>query len=113
MSAPTLSRPLFRALNRVVVPAVKAGLAAPLPIGLGLVVLQTTGRVSGQPREVPLVAARLGDRVRVSTVRSRSQWTRNVEADGDVTVWLGGCKRDATGSVDPGPLTVVTLDLAE
>ena len=94
------------------VPVVKAGVFSPLPIGLGLVVLETTGRKSGLPREVPLVALRLGDRVNVSTVRSGSLWAKNIEADENVSVWVGGTKRSATGAVDEGPLTVAELTLA-
>lgn len=106
----------FRALNQVVTPAVKAGVGTPLPIGTGLVILETTGRVSGQPRQVPLVANRLGNTVRISTVRSGSQWVKNVEANPEVMVWIGGAKRSATatiavGEASPGPLTVVSLRL--
>lgn len=101
----------FRTLNRVVLPVVKAGLGSPLPIGLGIAVLETTGRVSGQPRQVPLVAARFGDRVKVSTVRPSSQWVKNIEADGQVAVWLNGRKRTASGTIDEGPFTVASLDL--
>ncbi len=102
----------FAALNRVVVPAVKTGLFSPLPVGAGIVVLETTGRKSGLKREVPLVAVRIGDRVNVSTVRSRSLWTKNIEADENVSVWVGGRKREATAEVNPGPLTVAELSLS-
>lgn len=101
----------FRALNRVVVPAVKAGLGSPLPIGAGLVVLETTGRSSGLPRQVPLVAARFGSNVAVSTVRSNSQWVKNLQADPSVSVWVGGKKRDGAAKVDAGSLNVASLDL--
>lgn len=101
----------FAALNRVVKPVVKAGLFSPLPIGAGLVVLETTGRKTGRKREVPLVAFRVGDRVNVSTVRSRSLWAKNIEADENVSVWVGGRKREAAGVVNEGPLTVAELSL--
>ena len=94
----------FRALNSVVLPAVKSGLASPLPIGAGLVILETTGRVSGQTRQVPLLALRIGNHINVSTVRPSSQWVKNIEADRDVTVWVGGRKHEATAAVGPyGP----------
>ncbi|MGI9604415.1 MAG: nitroreductase/quinone reductase family protein [Acidimicrobiales bacterium] len=102
----------FRALNKVVVPAVKAGLGSPLPAGLGIVVLETTGRVSGEPRQVPLLATRLGRWVNVSTVRRPSQWVKNLEAQPEVSVWVGGRKRDATGTADTGLLTTANLRLS-
>ncbi|HUW01685.1 MAG TPA: nitroreductase/quinone reductase family protein [Acidimicrobiales bacterium] len=107
----TVTRKGFGALNRVAVPAVKAGLGSPLPIGLGLVVLETTGRVSGEPRQVPLVATRWGQSINVSTVRNKSQWVKNLQAQPDASVWVGGRKRDATSTVETGPLNRVSLAL--
>lgn len=109
-STTDLTRTLFRTLNRFVGPAVRAGLGSPLPVGLGAVVLESTGRISGEPREVPLIGLRVGDRVVVSTVRSRSQWVRNLEADDRAAVWFCGERHPATATVQRGPLNVVTLD---
>lgn len=89
----------FRALNSVVKPAVRAGLANPLPVGVGAVLVQTTGRKSGLPRQVPLVSVRLRDTVYVSTVRPDSQWMANLEANPDARVWLYGSERDVTATV--------------
>ena len=104
-----LSQKFFRHLNRYVKPAVKAGLGSPPPIGLGAVVLESTGRVSGKPREVPLLGLRFGDRVVVSTVRSNAQWVKNLEADDSAAVWFCGRKRSATATVRRGPLHLVEL----
>jgi deazaflavin-dependent oxidoreductase (nitroreductase family) len=107
------TRDLFRSMNRFVKPLVKAGLGSPLPVGLGAVVLQSTGRKSGLPREVPVLGLRVGDRVIVSTVRGSSQWLKNLEADEDAAVWFCGQKHDATASVQRGALNIVTLDKAD
>ncbi|MFT7475175.1 MAG: hypothetical protein ACI81L_002112 [Verrucomicrobiales bacterium] len=108
-----ISKAVFRNVNRVVKPLVKVGLGSPLPIGLGAVVLESTGRVSGEPREVPVLGFRVGNRVLVSTVRSGSQWLKNLEADDQAAVWFCGKRRDATASVRRGPLNIVTLDASD
>lgn len=107
-----LTRRGFATLNAVVRPAVRAGAGNPLPIGAGPIVLETTGRRSGLPRQVPVLATRVGDTLNVSTVRADSQWLRNIEADDQVGVWLGGQRRDATASVDRGPLNTVRIELS-
>ena len=101
----------FRLLNSVVEPAVKAGIANPLPVGSGAILLETTGRKSGKRRSVPLLASRVCGKLAVSTVRSDSQWLKNVEADPEVTVWLQGKPREATARVARGQLNIVMLDL--
>jgi hypothetical protein len=101
----------FRALNQIVLPAVKAGLGSPPPIGAGLVIVETTGRSSGKPRQVPLVAARFGSNVAVSTVRSDSQWVKNLQADPNASMWIGGRKRAGTAVVETGPLNVANFAL--
>ncbi|NNC81833.1 MAG: nitroreductase family deazaflavin-dependent oxidoreductase [Acidimicrobiales bacterium] len=106
-----LTRRGFDTLNRVMVPLVKAGVGTPPPIGLGLVVLETTGRVSGKPRQVPLVATRFGNQVNVSTVRGQSQWVKNLQAQPNGAIWVDGRKREATACVEPGPLNVASLSL--
>lgn len=109
-ATPDRSQALFRTMNRFIRPIVKAGLGSPLPVGLGAVVLESTGRVSGKPREVPVLGLRVGDRVVVSTVRSGSQWVKNLEADEQAAVWFCGGRHEAKASVHRGPLNMVTLN---
>ncbi len=89
-----------------------AGAGNPFPVGGGAIVLEVTGRVSGEPRQVPLLTTRLGDKLMVSTVRSDSQWLRNIKADPNVVVHLCGRRRTATAEVTLGTLNVVAISLA-
>lgn len=90
---------VFNTINAVVVPLVKAGLANPLPIGSGLVVLEVPGRRSGRPRITPLTTVALGRYLVVATVRSRSQWIRNLAASQSAEVWWGGRRRAVRAAV--------------
>ncbi len=107
----SLTRHAFAALNAVIAPLIRSGLGNPLPLGAGPVALETTGRRSGLRRTVPLLAARAGDTLTVSTVRSDSQWLRNIETDERVAVWLFGRRREATATVTRGPLNTVRVEL--
>jgi hypothetical protein len=106
-------RQAFRALNTVVIPLVKRGVLAPLPlpVATGFVVLETTGRVSGKRRDVPLLATRIGPAVVVSTVRSSSHWVANLAAGGPAAVWLDGRRVVAQRRIVRGPLNVAVLRL--
>ena len=106
-----LTKTAFQTLNSLLRPAVESGVGNPWPVGSGAIVLETTGRVSGEPRRVPLLASRFGDKLVVSTVRGDSQWLRNVEAEPSVRVWLGGEPRDAQATVCRGPLNTVDVVL--
>jgi deazaflavin-dependent oxidoreductase (nitroreductase family) len=92
---------LFRAVNVVVEPLVRAGLlGAPVPWWAGPIVVETRGRKTGRVINVPLLAARLGPLLLVSTVRGeRSQWVKNLTARPQVRSWVGGHAREATAFV--------------
>jgi deazaflavin-dependent oxidoreductase (nitroreductase family) len=95
---PTMTRLLepmhgaFIAMNRwVAVPALRAGLG-PLfstPILGSLMVLRTTGRKSGLPRDIPLGYAILDGCVYcIAGFGAETQWFRNIQADPVVEVVL-------------------------
>jgi hypothetical protein len=90
---------LLAPLNEALTPALRQGLASPLPFTGGLVLLEVTGRVSGEVRSVPLVCADYGDVLAVSTVRDSSQWLKNLAAAREAAVWLRGVKRAVTPEV--------------
>ena len=104
-------RQLFNRLNSLVEPTLSTGLGNPLPFGVGAVVVETTGRRSGKQRRVPLLSARFGGQLLVSTVRSNSQWLKNLEAKPSVRVQLYGTDRDAAAAVKRGPLNLALLSL--
>ena len=71
----------LRAANELVEPVARRGWLAPAPVGAGLVVLDTIGRLSGRPRSAPVIAARIGTHLIVGTVRGSSHWMANLAAD--------------------------------
>ncbi len=83
-----------RLLNPVVRTAARLGL--PLPI---VVILETRGRRSGQPRRVPVGKALEGDTLWIVAEHGRrAAYVRNIEADPRVRVrvgrrWRGGTAR--------------------
>jgi deazaflavin-dependent oxidoreductase (nitroreductase family) len=92
---------VFRVLNRyLMVPATRAGLGAWLstPIGGAMVLLRIRGRKSGLIRETPLnyVVAE-GAAWVLAGFGPRTEWYRNLLADGRVEAVLPG--RTATGTV--------------
>jgi F420H(2)-dependent quinone reductase len=102
------------AFNDTVEQLVRAGIGSPLPlpVSAGIVVIETKGRVSGKPRNTPLLAQRIGNTLMVSTVRTASQWVRNLEADDAPTVVLNGKSRPVKVSVKRiGDWTLVRMDL--
>ncbi len=106
-----LTRTAFRTLNSVVRPALELGVGNPPALGVGAVVVETTGRTTGHARRVPLLSARFGDRLIVSTVRPDSHWFANLEAHPSAAVELAGQWRHARAQLRPGPLNVAVLDL--
>ena len=90
----SLETELFRVLNRLVEPRLRAGCAAPRLAPGGLVVVEIRGRTTGRRIRVPLAATRIQGYVVVSTFRGRrSQWVRNLLASPEVRVWSDGRAR--------------------
>jgi deazaflavin-dependent oxidoreductase (nitroreductase family) len=86
-----------RLLNPVVKAASRAGL--PLP---GLVILETTGRKSGEPRRTPVGKAIVGDTLWVIAEHGRkAAYVRNIEAKPRVRVRVGRAWRTGTAHVLP------------
>jgi deazaflavin-dependent oxidoreductase (nitroreductase family) len=81
-----------RLLNPIVRAAARRGVALP-----GYVLLETTGRRSGQPRQVPVGKALQGDTLWVIAEHGlRAAYVKNIQADSSVRVRIG--RRWRTGS---------------
>ncbi len=110
MNFPMLERDFFRALNAVVEPAVRRGLASPRYWPTGLIVLETEGYKTGKLRRTPLMSVRLGKFLLVATARgNRSFWPRNIERNPSLTYYRGGRSYAADAILvqadgDEGPL---------
>jgi deazaflavin-dependent oxidoreductase (nitroreductase family) len=62
--------------------------------------LTTTGRASGQPREIEISFGLRGSTLyMLSGGRDRSNWVRNVKRDASVTVRIGGGRFDGTARI--------------
>ena len=60
----------FRSLNAIVEPIAKQGWLSTGFLPVGLITLEIPGRKSGRITSVPLLAARVGDLLLVSTLRA-------------------------------------------
>jgi deazaflavin-dependent oxidoreductase (nitroreductase family) len=86
------------ASHRLLNPFVKAAARAGLPLP-GLVILETTGRKTGQPRRTPVGKALEGDTLWVLAEHRRGGYVRNIEANPRVRVRIGTTWRDGTARV--------------
>jgi deazaflavin-dependent oxidoreductase (nitroreductase family) len=86
------------ASHRLLNPFVKAAARAGLPLP-GLVILETTGRKSGEPRRTPVGKALEGDTLWVVAEHRRGSYVRNIEANPRVRVRLGRAWRTGTAHV--------------
>jgi deazaflavin-dependent oxidoreductase (nitroreductase family) len=99
-SLPDLEARVFRAVNRVLEPAIRSGTGSPGCLPAGLIVLEARGRKSGRRLRTPLVATRLGEHFLVSTFRGgRSNWIRNLAATPQARCWVGGKPRNVRAMV--------------
>jgi deazaflavin-dependent oxidoreductase (nitroreductase family) len=105
-----LETEFFKAVNQFAEPLIRAGFANPLLWPTGAIVLEVTGRKSGETIRVPLLATRVGDLFVVSTYRRRSEWVKNLAANPEARYWLGGRPYDATAFVLTGDNQSSSLD---
>jgi deazaflavin-dependent oxidoreductase (nitroreductase family) len=85
----------YRGVNLFIEPLVRAGIGSPGLWPTGAIVIETIGRKSERKYNVPLLAARIGDLLVVSTIRRRSQWLQNVAANPKLRYWLNGQPHEA------------------
>jgi len=85
-----LESTMFKMLNSVAEPLIRAGFGNPVCTPAGPIVLEITGRKTRRRYKVPVLAARFGGFLLVGTVRRRSQWLKNLAASSDARYWLAG-----------------------
>ena len=90
---------LLAPLNNALTPAIRLGVANPVPFSTGIVLLEVTGRKTGKVRTVPLVGTDYGTLLAVGTVRDNSQWVKNLAATPRASVWLRGRQRPVLATV--------------
>ena len=96
----TLETEFYRALDAVLGPIARSGVAAPGVLPVGVIVLETTGWRSGRRHRTPVLATALGDRLLVSTYRGRkSHWVQNLLRNPDLRYWTGDESHTATAWV--------------
>jgi deazaflavin-dependent oxidoreductase (nitroreductase family) len=86
------------ASHRLLNPFVKAAARAGLPLP-GLVILETTGRKTGQRRRTPVGKALEGDTLWVLAEHRQGGYVRNIEANPRVRIRIGREWRTGTASV--------------
>ena len=86
----SLEKRFFRTLNTYLEPLISTGFGSPGLTPVGAVVLETTGRKSGRTYKTPVLASEFATLLLVSTVRSRSQWIKNLAATPQTEVWIRG-----------------------
>ena len=89
-STQALEKRFFRTLNTYLEPLISTGVGSPGLTPVGAVVLETTGRKSGRTYKTPVLASEFASLLLVSTVRSRSQWIKNLAVTPQTKVWLRG-----------------------
>ena len=85
-----LESTMFKMLNSVTEPLIRAGLGNPVCIPAGPIVLEITGRKTRRRYRVPVLAARFGSYLVIGTVRRRSQWLKNLAGSANARFWLAG-----------------------
>ena len=86
----SVEKKLFRTLNSYLEPLIRTGVGSPGLSPVGAVVLETSGRKSGRTYKTPILASEFADLLLVSTVRSGSQWIKNLAATPQTQVWIRG-----------------------
>jgi deazaflavin-dependent oxidoreductase (nitroreductase family) len=94
-----VEKAFYRTLNQIVEPLLATGVGAPTILQPGLILLETQGRKTGKLYKTPLVAARVGRQLVVSSYRRNSQWVQNLIAQPNVRYWSAGLPGQATAYV--------------
>lgn len=95
---------VYGRLNTVAEPIARSRLSGPFVVGVGLTLLETTGRRSGMARTRPVVGVRCGSRMLAATTRPSSDWIANLRATPDAALWIDGERTPASADVTALPV---------
>ncbi|MEM7126362.1 MAG: nitroreductase/quinone reductase family protein [Chloroflexota bacterium] len=108
-----LEKAFYANLNQILEPLIRAGVGSPGLVPVGPIVVEAIGRKSGRVYNTPVLATECADLLLISTVRSRSQWYKNLASTPQTRVWLRGQPQDVAAHIISPHLSLSSISTAQ